>query len=68
MTKLLTVPEVAERLSLSRPRVRTLIDRGDLKGVVIPGGPGMRRMRRVDPKDLNRFVLGNRVAPPKGNT
>lgn len=50
MTLLLTVPEVASLLRLSRAKVYELIARGDLVSVKIDGA---RRVRRVD---LERYV------------
>lgn len=50
MTLLLTIPEVADLLRLSRAKVFEIVARGDLVSVKIDGA---RRVRRVD---LERYV------------
>ena len=51
MDRLLTVPEVAERLHLGRTRVYELIREGRLRSVVT--GPQGRRVRE---SDLDAFI------------
>jgi excisionase family DNA binding protein len=53
MDRLLTVPEVAERLRHGRTRVYQLIGEGRLLSVTV--GP---RARRVRESDLDTFIAG----------
>jgi excisionase family DNA binding protein len=54
---LLTIPVVAQRLSLSRAAVYRLITRGDLVAVRIG------RARRVEAREVERFVAHLNVEP-----
>jgi excisionase family DNA binding protein len=56
VSKLLTVTEVAERLNVSLPTVRQLIDSGHLRAVMIPGATQTRRIRRVAIEALEHFL------------
>jgi excisionase family DNA binding protein len=52
--KLLTVPEVAERLRLSRGRTYILLARGDIPRIKVGGAV------RVDSIDLEEFIREHR--------
>jgi excisionase family DNA binding protein len=65
MTRLLTIPEVSERLGISRPTVRHLIDKGHLRAISIPGLSETRRTRRIHPDVLEEFIAENASAPTK---
>lgn len=49
--KLLTIPEVAKRLTISRRTVYRLIERKELKAIKISAG-----IYRVEEKDLIQFL------------
>ncbi len=53
--RLVTVPQAAERLALSRSKVYLMMDRGDLPYVVIG------RSRRIAMADLADFIARHRV-------
>jgi excisionase family DNA binding protein len=58
--RLLKVPDVVERLGVSRAKVYELMASGELRSVRVGGS------RRVDSDDLDRFVAGLDDAWPAG--
>ena len=53
--KLLTIPEVAKRLKISRRTVYRYIEKGQLKAVKISQSP-IYYIYRISEKDLNQFL------------
>jgi excisionase family DNA binding protein len=64
VSSLLTVPEVAARLRVSRSTAWRLVHRGDLRAVKIGSGP--HAPVRVDPAELESFLQSSRRQPPAG--
>jgi excisionase family DNA binding protein len=60
---LLTIPETAERLRISKRAVYLLIDTGDLRTVNIASAKGASRMR-VREDDLAAFIDKRTAAAP----
>lgn len=60
---LIDVAESARRLGLSEGYVRHLIQRGEMPGVVRPGG----RAVRIDPEVLECFIDSRRALSPNGS-
>lgn len=55
--RLLTIPEVAERIGRTPKTVRNMIARGQLRAVELPSHPGARRHdRRVRITDLAEWI------------
>jgi excisionase family DNA binding protein len=63
-SSLLTVPEVAARLSVSRSTAWRLVHRGVLQAVKIGSGP--HAPIRVDPAELENFLHSSRRKPAAG--
>jgi excisionase family DNA binding protein len=61
MSPMLTVAEVAKRLSVSRNTVYQLVQRGDLVAHRVGLGRGAVR---VTPEELDAFLARSRQAPP----
>jgi excisionase family DNA binding protein len=53
--RLLTIPEVAKRLKVSRRTVYRYIKKGELKTIRISQTP-LYRVLRISEKDLNQFL------------
>jgi excisionase family DNA binding protein len=63
--RLLTVPEAAERLGVSRGLVYQLMRRGELAFVQLPLREGAKWSgRRIEQAALDAFIERNRVAVP----
>lgn len=65
--QMLTVAEVATHLAVSKDTVTTWINTGALCGIDVSRGRGRKPRWRVDPRDLERFVMVRRsqlAAPP----
>ncbi len=61
--RLLTVPQVAERLSVSRRYVYLLMDREELAYVELPRAPGARWSgRRIRESEVDAFIARNEQA------
>lgn len=62
---MLTIRQVAQRMSVSADLVRTWIRRNELPGVVVSASRGCRRLcYRVAPEDLATFVANRQVRQP----
>jgi excisionase family DNA binding protein len=62
--KMLTVPEVAERLGIAKlDLVRRWITHGELKAMTIAGTKNGRATYRVSEVDLNSFIESRQVVP-----
>ena len=59
---LMTIPEVALLLRVSRAKVYNLINSGELTSVTITQAPGRRGCRRIRQRDYDQFIteLGER--------
>jgi excisionase family DNA binding protein len=58
--KLLTIPEVAKRLGISRRTVYRYIKKGKLKAIKISQTP-LYQILRISEKDLNQFLKEHKI-------
>ena len=64
--KLLCLEDVADRLSTSRSTARRLLISGVIPVITLRSGPKGRRMLRVRPEALERWILINEKRSPIG--
>jgi Helix-turn-helix domain len=61
-----TPATIAELLGLSKTdAVLVWIGRGDLKATNVATNPGGRPTWRIDPEDLNQFLVSRQAKPPE---
>jgi excisionase family DNA binding protein len=63
--KLLTVPEVADQLGLSKGSVYELMYRGEFASIQIPSENGLRATRRIEQTEIDAFIARYRVSAPE---
>lgn len=62
--KLLRLPDVAERLDISEPSVRRLIEGGHLESTDVGAGPGRRPRLRVSEQAVADFLAARTITRP----